>query len=129
LTRSAILDTNAMSALFEGNPRLAELLEGIHQLCLPVIAISEYRYGILRSRLPRQLEPLLETLIAESRVLSIDASTTESYAAVRVQLRDAGHPIPENDVWIAALAMQHGLPVVSLDSHFDAVRDLERLAW
>lgn len=126
---TVILDTDAISALFEGNSALERLLEGKDQPSLPVIAIGEYRYGIRRSRLRRQLEPLLETLIAESKVLAIEERTTVAYATVREELREAGRPIPENDVWIAALARQHALPVVSLDSHFDNVSGVERLAW
>ncbi|HVS66124.1 MAG TPA: type II toxin-antitoxin system VapC family toxin [Thermoanaerobaculia bacterium] len=129
MTRSAILDTNALSALFEGSPLLATLLDNLEDLYLPVVVIGEYRYGIRRSRLRRQLEPLLDTLIEESRVLGIDLVTATTYAVVRSELREAGRPIPENDVWIAALARQHALPVVSHDTHFDAVADLKRLEW
>lgn len=124
-----ILDTNAISALFEGNAEVAEVLKSTDRPYLPVVAIGEYRYGLLRSRLRRQIEPLLDILISESRVLSIDHQTTLAYAEVRHELREAGRPIPENDVWIAALARQHDLPVVSLDGHFDSVTRLRRLSW
>ena len=124
-----ILDTNAISALFAGSQALAQILEHCDRPSIPVIAIGEYRYGLQRSRLREQLEPLLETLIAESQVLTVDERTTHAYADVRKVLRTAGRPIPENDVWIAALARQHALPLVSLDSHFDHVPGLERIAW
>lgn len=124
-----LLDTNAISALFEGSSALARVLEGCDRPSIPVIAIGEYRYGLRRSRFREQLEPLLETLIVESLVLVVDEGTTEAYAAVRHELREAGRPIPENDVWIAALARQHALPVVSLDSHFDDVPGLKRIEW
>ena len=124
-----ILDTNAISALFEGDRGLADALENCPRLSLPVIAIGEYRYGLKRSRHRQQLAPLLDTLIAESEVLEIDEATTVAFAAVRDHLRAAGRPIPENDVWIAALSRQYQLPVLSLDSHFDGVPDLVRISW
>ena len=124
-----ILDTSAISALFEGDHKLAEALEACQRPSLPVIAIGEYRYGLERSRHRRQLAPLLDTLIAESNVLVINEETTVAYTAVRNQLRDAGCPIPENDVWIAALTRQHQLPLLSLDRHFDEVPDLVRISW
>lgn len=124
-----ILDTNAVSALFAGDPRLGDLLaaDALHHL--PVIVMGEYRYGLLHSDRATGLEVLLDTLIRESIVLRVDPKTAESYARVRQGLRRAGTPIPENDIWIAALALQHGEPVVSRDQHFDHVTGIERIAW
>lgn len=124
-----ILDTHAVSALFAGDAALLPLLTGAARLHLPVVVIGEYRYGLLRSRQRRALAGLLDTLIAESRVLALDLATAERYAEVRDELRRQGTPIPENDVWVAALARQHELPVVSRDEHFDQVPGLDRRAW
>lgn len=124
-----ILDTNAVSALFAGDPDLERLLARQERHALPVIVIGEYRFGLLRSSQRRLLEPLLQILIRESEVLPIDESTAEVYAQVREVLRQRGTPIPENDLWIAALAMQHGEPVVSRDGHFDEVAGLTRFDW
>jgi predicted nucleic acid-binding protein len=124
-----ILDTNAVSALFAGDQELKELLvpQAIHHL--PVIVIGEYRYGLVRSKLGQRLGRLLDLLIQESVVLPIEEATTHHYARVRQKLRLAGTPIPENDVWIAALAQQHELPIVSRDVHFDAVDPGIRRGW
>lgn len=124
-----ILDTNAVSALLRGDTALAALLEPAERHHLPVIVIGEYRYGLLRSRHRKTLQAILETLIRESLVLRVDETTTAYYAAVRNELRAAGRPIPENDVWIAALARQHDQPIVSRDEHFDGIADTERLGW
>jgi tRNA(fMet)-specific endonuclease VapC len=59
----------------------------------------------------------------------VDEETTVSYAAVRKELREAGTPIPSNDIWIAALCLQHKYPILSRDRHFDLVEGLKRLAW
>lgn len=124
-----ILDTNAVSALFSGDEALARRLSGHDPLHLPVIVIGEYRYGLLRSRHRKSVAQLLETLIAESIVLTVDADTAKAYAAIRDELRQRGTPIPENDLWIAALARQHELPVVTRDTHFDLVWRLDRASW
>lgn len=124
-----ILDTNAVSALFAGEPALAPLLAGQARLHLPVVVIGEYRYGLLRSRHRRSLARLLESLIAECRVLPLDLETAARYAEIRDELRRRGTPIPENDVWIAALTRQHELPLVSRDEHFDRVPRLDRRGW
>jgi predicted nucleic acid-binding protein len=126
---AVILDTNAVSALFAGDPALGELLARDERHHLPVIVIGEYRYGLLGSRHRGRLQKLLETLIRESLVLFVDEMTAEAYSQVRDELRRKGRPIPENDIWIAALARQHRQPVVSRDGHFDEVPDLRRLAW
>ncbi len=93
------------------------------------MVIGEYRYGLLRSHHRRRLERILETLIRESIVLAVDESTAAIYALVRDELCRRGRPIPENDVWIAALARQHRQPVVSRDLHFDQVREVDRFEW
>ena len=124
-----ILDTNAVSALFVGDPALGEVLAGDQRHHLPVIVIGEYRYGLLGSRHRARLEDLLRILIRESLILQVDETTAEVYAQVRDELRQNGRPIPENDLWIAALARQHRQPVVSRDGHFDDVPGLRRLSW
>jgi len=124
-----ILDTNAVSALLAGDAALGEVLAEDEHHHLPVIVIGEYRYGLIGSRFRVHLQDLLETLIRESFVLRVDEVTAEMYSQVRDDLRRKGRPIPENDLWIAALARQHRQPVVSRDGHFDYVRDLRRVAW
>jgi tRNA(fMet)-specific endonuclease VapC len=124
-----ILDTNAVSSLFAGDSVLADVLAASSRHHLPVIVIGEYRFGLLRSRHRERLALLLAALIRESSVLVVDQVTAEIYSQVREDLRTKGRPIPENDIWIAALALQHQQPVVSRDDHFDSVRGLVRLGW
>jgi len=74
-------------------------------------------------------EARLEPLLREAMALALDGATAEVYADVRDKLRRAGRPIPENDLWIAALVLQYALPLVSRDLHFDFVPGLKRIAW
>jgi len=124
-----ILDTNAVSALLAGDLALSEAMAGEERQHIPVIVIGEYIYGLLRSRFRAHLEGLLEILIRESFVLGVDLVTAETYSNVREELRRKGRPIPENDLWIAALARQHRQAIVSRDGHFDHVPGIRRLAW
>lgn len=124
-----ILDTNAVSALFTGAPALGQILAAEPRHHLPVIVIGEYRYGLLGSRHRSPLQGLLETLIRESIILPVDEATAGIYSELRGELRRKGKPIPENDIWIAALAMQYRQPVVSRDGHFDELPSLRRIAW
>ncbi len=124
-----ILDTNAVSALLAGEPGIADVLSGSERHELPVTVIGEYRYGLLRSKYRDQVQPLLERLVRESNVLVIDESTAKTYAEVRDKLREKGTPIPENDVWIASLAVQHRATVVSRDEHFEQVEGMSRVGW
>lgn len=124
-----ILDTNGLSAVADGEPALKPVLRRATQIAIPVIVLGEYRYGISQSRDRKRYEQWLAEYLPAFRILDIDEETTISYAAVRMELKKAGTPIPSNDVWIAALGRQHSLPILSRDRHFDAVPGLKRLPW
>jgi predicted nucleic acid-binding protein len=124
-----ILDTNAVSGLLEGHAALEALLAREVRHELPVIVIGEYRHGLARSRLRRRLLPLFEELIRESTILPVTTATATAYATVRESLRAQRTPIPENDVWISALAIEHGLDIVSRDTDFDQVPGVRRRTW
>ena len=124
-----ILDTNALSAAAEEHPGVTRVLAGAQQLALPVVVIGEYRFGIAQSRYRVRYRRWLDGLVADSRVLDVDEQTTHHYAAMGVELGQAGKPIPTNDLWIAALCRQHSLPLLSPDRHFDVVSGVRRLDW
>ncbi len=124
-----ILDTNALSAFFDGDPRLKGLVAKAARICIPVIVLGEYRFGLCGSRLRKVIEPALDGLQAVSDILPIDTETVRPYAKLGDQLKKNGTPIPSNDLWIAALAVQHGLPIASRDKHFDLVPGVRRVAW
>jgi len=124
-----ILDTNALSAFVDGNPAAGELLSHQERAAIPVIVLGEFRYGITSSRYRESYERWLDSHLAEFEVLPVSADTAVAYAAIRVALKRAGKPIPANDAWIAALAVEHSLPVLSNDAHFDVVPGLRRVSW
>lgn len=124
-----ILDTNAVSALADGDANLPRAASAVVRFSLPVVVLGEFRFGIARSRHRTRYAQWLGRLIAASTILVVDQETAISYAAIRDSLRRKGRPIPSNDAWIAALALQHDLPVLSRDEHFDQVEGLQRLGW
>ncbi len=124
-----ILDTNAVSALLAGDKQVGDKLASADHHHLPLIVIGEYQYGLLASRKRKKLQPLLTRLEAESIILCADRETADWYASIRHDLKRRGWPIPENDVWIAALARQHALEILSQDPHFDHVDKVRRIGW
>jgi tRNA(fMet)-specific endonuclease VapC len=124
-----ILDTNALSAFVDGDPALRDVLRRQPRLAIPVIVLGEFRYGIALSKHLSSYETWLEAHLSRFDILSVTDETAVAYAALRVTLKQSGHPIPANDAWIAALALQHRLPVLSRDEHFDVVPDLDRQSW
>lgn len=124
-----ILDTNALSAFVDGDSALGELLRNQSKAAIPVIVLGEFRYGIAGSRHKTAYEEWLRSYLTQFDVLSVTPDTAVTYAAVRVALKNLGRPIPANDAWIAALALEHNLPVLSRDTHFDSVPEVRRISW
>ena len=124
-----ILDTNALSAFVDGDAAVGDVLRRQARACIPVIALGEFRYGIAQSRHRRAYERWLRSELQHFDILAVTEETAISYAALRVALKQKGTPIPANDAWIAALAVEHRLPVLSRDTHFDAVPLIRRQSW
>ncbi len=124
-----IVDTNALTAIADGDKGATKVFLRSEVVELPVIVLGEYRFGIAQSRHRQEYERWLDELISASRVLNVDEETAHRYASIRTQLARAGTLIPSNDTWIAALCRQYGLPLLSRDRHFDSVRGIERKGW
>lgn len=124
-----ILDTNALSAVADGAPGVVAEFSRATRIAIPVIVVGEYRFGIAQSRRKNEYERWLEEMLAACRVLEVSEDTAKHYAAIRIELKRAGTPMPSNDVWIAALSRQHALPVLSRDEHFDLIKGLRRRSW
>ena len=124
-----ILDTNALSAWLDGNQAIERRLTAAERISLSPIALGEFRFGVLASRHREKYEQRLQLIEREFPPLPISGITASHYARLRRQLTLQGRPIPWHDLWIAAQARQHHLPVLSRDEHFDAVPDLRRISW
>jgi len=124
-----ILDTNGVTAWADGNEAVEDLISQPAMIALHVIVLGEYRFGISISRDRDILEERLARLEQIVTILNIDQETALHYSAIQVALRKIGRPIPTNDAWIAALALQHNMPVLSRDKHFDVVAGIRRISW
>jgi tRNA(fMet)-specific endonuclease VapC len=101
----------------------------ITEFLLPVPVVGELRYGALNSRRADENVAEVERLVARCHILDITLATAEVYARLRLDLKKKGKPIPENDLWIAALCVEHQVKLAAVDSHFDAVDALHRLEF
>lgn len=124
-----ILDTNALSALAEKEPALIHKIRYAPRICVTLITLGEYHFGISQSRKQEELLTWLNAFLSKAEVLSPSLHTLPYYSAIRRELKTAGTPIPANDCWIAALAREHKLPIVSKDRHFDVVNEITRIGW
>ena len=126
-----ILDTNALSALAGVDQNLINQLSTAPRLYTTLISLGEYSYGLtgFTPKRRKQLQTWLDAFLKRAEVLAPNTRTIEPYASVRAELKTAGTPIPANDCWIAALAHQHRLPLVSKDRHFDKVAGITRIEW
>ena len=124
-----ILDTNAVSAWAEGIASVEHSLRAASRLVVPTVVLGEFYFGIRQSRYRARYEDWLRRYLPLTDIAMVTRVTADVYAEIWLELKRSGTPIPVNDAWIAALARQHDLPVLSNDSHFDAVKGVQRLAF
>jgi tRNA(fMet)-specific endonuclease VapC len=124
-----ILDTNALSGFLDGDPEAIAMVRESHVVAIPVIVVGEFAFGIAQSRHRDVYQRSLQRMLDRCIVLDVGIETARHYAAIRLELKKAGTPIPANDVWIAALSRQHAMPVMTRDTHFESVAGLIRQSW
>jgi len=124
-----LLDTNRYTDFCRGHAEPVQVLETAEEIYLPFIVVGELRAGFSVGRHGPENDRLLREFLLESgvHVLYADDQTTHHYAAIYRQLRLQGTPIPTNDMWIGALAVQHSLLLYARDTHFDHLPQLARL--
>lgn len=118
-----LLDTSAYSAFMRGHGEIKLALQEADEVCLNVVVLGELLAGFMRGRRRRRNEGELKTFLGSTRVriLDVNEETAERYAVILDSLWRAGTPIPTNDTWIAASAMQHGLHLLTTDAHYQNV--------
>ena len=124
-----ILDTNALSAWADGHAAIEAPLRAADRLVVPSVVLGEYYFGIRQSRHRSRYQEWLARYLPLIEIAAVNAATADTYADIRLELKRLGAPIPSNDAWIAALARQHGLSVLSNDRHFDVVEGVRRIAF
>jgi tRNA(fMet)-specific endonuclease VapC len=124
------LDTNRLTDLFQGDRELADRLSQCDEVWLPLMVLGEIQAGFYGGTQQHRNEILLRSFLIQPTVgvLLPAHATAEHYARLFVQLKRAGTPIPDNDLWIAALALEHNLVLITRDRHFESVPQLLRNA-
>ncbi|MEX2375084.1 MAG: type II toxin-antitoxin system VapC family toxin [Dehalococcoidia bacterium] len=126
---SFLLDTGIVAALFRGDAEVARRIEEADELYLSVVALGELYYGAFHSAQQEKEEQQVADFAVAAQLLLCDMGTAETYGRIKTKLRAKGRPIPENDIWIAAVAMQHDLTLAHRDAHFDEIDGLKRAPW
>jgi tRNA(fMet)-specific endonuclease VapC len=123
------IDTKVYRAFCEGLGSAVERFAQAVEIHIPYVVLAELRAGFLCGTVAKRNERILIQFLNRPRVkiLLPDEATTHHYARVFAQLRAQGTPIPTNDMWIAALVLQHDLQLYSQDSHFDNLPQIPRL--
>jgi len=124
-----LLDTNIVIDIFADEPVILEAIQLAEKVFLPVIVIGELIYGAKKSAQAELNMKRIEDFCSQNTILHCDESTANHYGVVKNELRKKGRPAPENDIWIAAIALQHDLILVTRDSHFAEMDSVKRDCW
>lgn len=123
------MDTNVAIDLMRRSEAVQGRLHPAATSYRPAVVLGELYFGALRSRQVQANLASIQRLTAASIELDITVSIARRYGELRCALARKGRPIPDNDTWIAATALEHGLPVLSADAHFREVDGLTVVAW
>ena len=124
-----LLDTNIVIAIMRRDPGLRWVLRHDTRYLLPSIVVGELFYGAYKSSQVSANLHRLSQLTARLPVLPCGAETADHYGQIKMTLQKRGKPIPQNDIWIAALAKQHQLTLLTRDDHFRWIEDIKIDSW
>ena len=124
-----LLDTNIIAAWLKGETSVADKIDKAKEIHIPIIAVGELYYGALYSTQVAKNIKEIKSITANYGVLQIDEKTTIAYGNIKAALRKKGKPIPENDIWIAAIAKRFKLVVVTRDKHFKEIEGINIKSW
>jgi tRNA(fMet)-specific endonuclease VapC len=125
----ALLDTSAAAAFLRGDEALADRVAVLDEVFTSVVAVGELLYGARHSSNRDVNLGRVSSFVSAIVVLPCNDATAEVYARVKQDLRAKGRPIPDNDLWIASAAIQHGLALLHRDAHFEQIEELEWETW
>ena len=126
---SVLLDTSVAVGYFRQDLDLQKKIDQVNDVYLPLVALGELLYGVKKSAHQARTLAQLKTFLSGCILLFPDETTAEFYGEIKAQLSAAGTPIPQNDIWIAAAAKEHDLPIATRDRHFSLVSGLTVLQW
>jgi tRNA(fMet)-specific endonuclease VapC len=124
-----LLDTNIIIEIFDGNKVIADKLSKLPGFFISVVVLGELYIGVNRVTNKAKHLKKLNNFLELCTVLNSDRVTAKNYGEIVANLYKKGKPLPINDVWIAAAAMQHNLILVTRDKHFNEIQGLKIKAW
>ncbi len=124
-----LIDTNIIIALFDSEYAVQQHLVEDIEIFTPAIALGEMYYGAYKSARAKENIARIDEFASLSVVLACDSYTAQWYGQIKESLRKKGRPIPENDIWIAAIALQYDLILITRDDHFDEIDGLNVQKW
>ena len=119
-----LLDTNIIIALFANEIKIVDQLKEIENVFTPSIALGELYFGASKSKNVKENIERIKSFANNISILSCDSETAQHYGTIKSQLKIKGKPIPENDIWIAAIAKQYNLTIITRDDHFKLVDEI-----
>ena len=124
--RTVLLDTNAFVRFLAGDEKVLSSLAGATRVYVPVFVLGELLAGFRSGSKEKTNKQILERFLAKPGVAILDATreTAEYFGLIKSALKKAGQPIPLNDVWVAAQALETGSVLITYDSHFAVVPGL-----
>jgi len=124
-----LLDTNIVIALFEGDSMIEKHIGQALEIFLPSTVLGELYYGAYNSNRQKTNLERIDAFKSNVSILYVDDTTARFYGQIKKGLKKKGRPIPENDIWIAGIAIQYELTLVTRDRHFEYIDKLDVDIW
>ena len=124
-----VIDTNMVVAFFKKEMTIGDAVIQAERVYLPITVLGELYFGAKKSQQPEKHFQLITRFLPLVEVVHLTHETAEIYGDIKANLEIKGQPIPDNDLWIAAVAAEYGLPLASRDKHFQRVPNLTVLSW
>jgi tRNA(fMet)-specific endonuclease VapC len=124
-----LLDTNIIISLFAKDSQIHNRLSMAEEVFVPCVAVGELYFGAYKSLKQEENLARVEEFALNNTVLPCDTGIAKKYGDIKSRLKEKGLPVPDNDIWIAAIAQQYALTLITRDSHFEAIENLRSETW
>ncbi|MGE3726813.1 MAG: type II toxin-antitoxin system VapC family toxin [Candidatus Sericytochromatia bacterium] len=124
-----LLDTNIVIALFAQEPSIIMRIGQVNSILIPAIVLGELYFGASQSARSQENIARIQALQNQVPTINVNEQTAVEYGQIKANLKKKGRPIPENDLWISALAKQHGYIVASRDKHLLSIEEIQTEVW
>lgn len=122
-----LLDTSIIIHAFRSNNEVSETLDSMEEIYVSVTVIGELYYGAYKSENTEKHLKQMQSFLNNCKILQTDITTADIYGNIKATLAKKGKPIPENDIWIGAAALQYNLQLYTTDRHFNEIDGLNLL--